>query len=512
VRIAEIVSAHARNGAAVHAVALTRELVARQHDVTVICRPESWTARQIAGITDVVPSDLRRWPADELRRIARLLRERDIDVVHTHMSRAHFFGVLLTRFSGVPVVATAHNRVIQPHWMLNDHVIAVSAAVARFQRRWNLVRAHRITVVHNFVDPSDFGVDERERGLARAHLRSGDGTFLIAIVGSIFVEKGVHHAIDALPAVLARVSGARLAIVGGGPDDYIRALKRRADGLGVSRQITWAGESDDVRGVLAAADAVAVPSTEEAFPFACLEAMAAGRAVVATRVGGIPEIVVDGGTGTLVPRGRPDALAAALVALAEDPDRRIRFGEAGRQRVFAAFSPRTQIARIEGVLVKVVESIGRATEPGPPPTPAFDRRLSEFRTTELPCSAVVDLLPFTHAPDRVALYSDRMRRGDRFPPISVIRVAGRYVVADGHKRFNAHRALGADRIIVEVWPLRRWLRDQREQAVRNARKNARILKMSVTDPPGAWRLLYSTLLHWRRVATALAWWATRRWR
>ena len=135
--------------------------------------------------------------------------------------------------------------------------------------------------------------------------------------------------------------------------------------------------------------------------------------------------------------------------------------------------------------------------------PGFDPRLAAFRTVVLPCAAVVDLLPISHVPERVAMYTEQMRRGDRFPPVSVIRLFGRHVVADGHKRFSAYLELHQDRIVVEVWPFDRWLRDQWDQVVSNARKNARIASTSVTDPRAAWRLLVTTLLHWRRVATSL---------
>ena len=108
------------------ATELREELAARGHGVTLVCRPGAWIEHELrGGPVDVVLSDLHRWPTDELRRVAALVDARAIDVVHTHMSRAHFFGVLLRWFSDVPVVATAHNRRIQPHWMFNDGVIAV---------------------------------------------------------------------------------------------------------------------------------------------------------------------------------------------------------------------------------------------------------------------------------------------------------------------------------------------------------------------------------------------------
>ena len=138
-----------------------------------------------------------------------------------------------------------------------------------------------------------------------------------------------------------------------------------------------------------------------------------------------------------------------------------------------------------------------------PPVTGFDPARAEFPTRMLPVEAIVDLLPLTHVPERVTAYRDRMQAGDRFPPISVIRLFGRFVIADGHKRYSAYCLLGEPMIVVEVWPLHRWLRDQGRQARHNARKNARIVATSVSDPGGAGRLLLTTLLHWRRVASSL---------
>jgi hypothetical protein len=133
----------------------------------------------------------------------------------------------------------------------------------------------------------------------------------------------------------------------------------------------------------------------------------------------------------------------------------------------------------------------------------FDAARAQFPTRRLPVAEVVDLLPISHVPERVLAYRARMIAGDRFPPIAVIRMFGRYVIADGHKRYSAYCGLNRPEIVVEQWPYRRWVRDQCQQALGNARKNGRILAKSVTDPAQAWRLLQTTLLHWRRVATSL---------
>ena len=105
------------------------------------------------GPVEVVLSDLRRWPPGENRRIAELVRRRRVDVIHTHMSRAHFFGVLLRWWSGVPCVATAHSRHFQLFCRFNDRVIAVSEPTRRYHQRWNRVSPNRMLTIPNFIEP-----------------------------------------------------------------------------------------------------------------------------------------------------------------------------------------------------------------------------------------------------------------------------------------------------------------------------------------------------------------------
>jgi hypothetical protein len=134
---------------------------------------------------------------------------------------------------------------------------------------------------------------------------------------------------------------------------------------------------------------------------------------------------------------------------------------------------------------------------------AFDPDRAAFRTIVLACRDVIDPLAVTHAPARVSEYRSRMIAGDRFPPVSVLRIAGRYLLVDGHKRFTAYRKLGHTHLVVEIWPLSRWLQDQGRQLRDNGRKNVRILVMSVRHPVEARRLLLATVLHWHRVAKSL---------
>lgn len=117
---------------------------------------------------------------------------------------------------------------------------------------------------------------------------------------------------------------------------------------------------------------------------------------------------------------------------------------------------------------------------------------------------VVDLLTVTHAPGVVDTYEWHMRMGAAFPPISVVRVPGRLLVADGHKRLAAYRRLGEAEIVVEVWPWRRWWADQWRQAINHGIKVRRVVRTSVSNPREVRHLWLTTTGHWRRVARSLS--------
>lgn len=140
----------------------------------------------------------------------------------------------------------------------------------------------------------------------------------------------------------------------------------------------------------------------------------------------------------------------------------------------------------------------------------FDPARAAHPTRVLRIEEVVDLLELTHAPDVIRGYRERMDAGDLFPPVSVVRLFGQWLVADGHKRYVAWAGLGRKEIVVEVWPLGRWLADQAGQAARNARKNGRIVARLFVDPGESLRLARSTAGHWRRVAHSLLRRAVRR--
>ena len=134
----------------------------------------------------------------------------------------------------------------------------------------------------------------------------------------------------------------------------------------------------------------------------------------------------------------------------------------------------------------------------------FDPARAELPARRVPVAQVVDLLAASHAPDRVAAYRAAMVAGERFPPIAVLPFAGRFWIADGHKRWTAYRALGAREVWVELWTTRRWLRDQGRQVAGTGRRLSRALTLLVVQPRAGLALFAAAPRHWWRVARSLA--------
>jgi glycosyltransferase involved in cell wall biosynthesis len=240
----------------------------------------------------------------------------------------------LARLAGVRhVVTTEHLPMVPPfakgrllrgfgsRWV--ECVITVSENNVDYLVKGHAVPRRKIRVVR-------IGIPEPVRG-ASARVREGLGIpaddLLCAMIGSIEERKGHAAAFEAIAAI---PDGVQLLVAGTGPEE--RALRDRAAGLGLERRVHFLGYRDDVDAILAECDALLITSTLEATPYVIIEAMAAGRPVVAGNVYGVPELVRDGETGILVDPRDVREIARAISVLAESHDRRARMGAAGRKR------------------------------------------------------------------------------------------------------------------------------------------------------------------------------------
>jgi glycosyltransferase involved in cell wall biosynthesis len=203
------------------------------------------------------------------------------------------------------------------------------------------------------MEPNVTAALERDGQLIRTELGLVPQDFLVGNVGRLALQKGQRHLILAMPLLLERVPRAHAVIAGGGDlEDYLRDLSVE---VGVADRVHVLGPRRDVPALMHAIDVFAMPSIWEGFGLVLLEAMAAGRPVVASRVATIPEVVVDGETGVLVPAGDPVALAEALAGLAHDSERARSFGEAGRERLRTRFSIEKMVGDTELLYRELLE-------------------------------------------------------------------------------------------------------------------------------------------------------------
>jgi len=350
VRILHVDPEREWGGGEVQVLALARALAARGHEVAVAADPAGRLAPALrsAGVAVLALPvanhlDLRAGLA--LRRLAT-----GHDVVHFHTARAHALAPFCRR-RGVRLVVTRRMDYVPrgggyARFLYNravDAVIAISEQVRVALLRAG-VRAERIRVVPSGIEPDAYQELLPE---ARAALRATWGVapddLLVLVLGALERRKGHAVLLEAAAHLVSTLPRLRVVCCGVGRE--AEALAARAAALG--GRVRFAGFREDVAACLAAADIVAVPSLHEGLGVAALEAMAAGRPVVASRVGGLGEAVVDGRTGLLVPPGEPVALAEAITRLALDRDFRVRLGAAGRARVSSRF---TTAAMADGTL------------------------------------------------------------------------------------------------------------------------------------------------------------------
>ena len=312
-----------------------------------------------------------RFDAGALTRLIRLLRSGNFDIVHSHLFRADIYAGLAVARMGDRrplLVSTRHNDdrfFLNPfvglvHYAVSaqqDLIIAISDHIARFTVARGVRHPARVRRVYHGIEPPLMRALERDGQRIRAELGVGPDAFVVGNVGRLAPQKGQRHLIAAMPVLLERVPRAHAVIAGGGDlEAYLRDL---ADEMGVGDRVHVLGPRRDVPALMHAIDVFAMPSIWEGFGLVLLEAMAAGRPIVASRVATIPEVVVDGQTGILVPAGDPLALADGLAALADQPALARQYGEAGRERLRRQFSLAKMVGDTELLYRELVDERGQ---------------------------------------------------------------------------------------------------------------------------------------------------------
>ncbi len=363
------------------AESILRELALRldtRQFTPLVCslRPAGRVAAEIvaAGVR-VVSLDLGDHPrprelAAGALRLARLIDGEGIDVVHAFLYRANLLARLAGRLARRrPVVLTGHHT-LTPYAGaaatlssrvtrgLSDRLVVPSQAVRRALVDKERVDAGRIVVIDNGVDAARF--DRADGARLRAELGLGADTVVVGFVGRLSFEKRLVDLLASIAALRARRLPLHALIVGDGAERP--GLEAAVQALRLAGHATLLGTRRDLPPIYAAMDIFALPSLEEAAPTVLLEAMACGRAVVATCVGGGADMVEHGRSGLLVDPAHPAELTAALAALAIDPGLRARLGAAAHQRVRERFTVERMVARHATLYRRLTADAGPAPD------------------------------------------------------------------------------------------------------------------------------------------------------
>ena len=299
------------------------------------------------------------------------------DIVHTHMAKAGTLGRLSAvlynatrpRSRRAVVLHTFHGHVFQGYFRpgmsrmvqrvervlarVTDQIIAISASQKRdLVDEFQIAPADRVVVVPLGLDLAPLAAADTTREATRTAWGFSPEAVVVAYVGRLVTIKHVDLLVRACARAFVREPQGRLLVVGDG--DCRSALEQLVAEVGLTGRVVFAGWRTDLAAVYAASDVVALSSRSEGTPVALIEALAAGRPVVATAVGGVPDIVQDGVTGRLVPDDDEPALAAALADLVGDPATRARLGAAGPPWVLERFGYARLVTDIDRVYRKTI--------------------------------------------------------------------------------------------------------------------------------------------------------------
>jgi glycosyltransferase involved in cell wall biosynthesis len=369
-------------GPALHVAYLSAGLAERGYETTLVAgslaRGEGSMAYVAEGLgVEIVRLDALSREISPIRdalsifRLARLIREQRPRILHTHTAKAGTVGRLAALLAGDArpevVVHTFHGHVLRGYFgplksgafrllerllaRVTTRLIAVSPQVRDDLVALGVAPAEKFSVVRLGIELGE-RLETAEGGAeARARLGIGTERFVVGWVGRMTGVKRTDDVLEALRLLRERGVDAVLLLVGDGPDR--QHVEHRASELGIVRHCLFLGYQEDVSGWYRAFDAMILPSANEGTPVVAIEALAAGRPVVATSVGGVPDVVREGVDGFLVPMGDTEALAERLARLAEDPALRARMGAAGRESVPARYA----VGRLVGDIDELYRSL-----------------------------------------------------------------------------------------------------------------------------------------------------------
>ena len=302
-------------------------------------------------------------------RLARFLRRRKVKIVHTHLFECGVVGRLAAWAAGVPIIIThEHGKTLWKKWYhrlferiairWTDLRIAVSGDIRYLRIKREGTQPSKIVLVGNAVDPARFEVSAEARRQKRIELGL-DGSLVIGAVGRLVEAKAYDFLLEIARDVSSTLPDARFILVGEG--HLAQSLEKMRDDLGLKDKVILLGGRRDIPEVLAAMDIYVITSRREGLPLSLIEAMMAGKPIVSTRAGGIPEAVADGQDAVLVDPDDRDAFVSALLSLAADPARMRALSASAKAKAVATYSARSILETLERIYASLLEKKGIKT-------------------------------------------------------------------------------------------------------------------------------------------------------
>lgn len=367
-KVLHLINTLSAGGAELHLLTLCRHLKKSNIEPVVACLREHVDGSRSlcadfarAGIRVINLQASSRYDSRFFVRIARVMTEEQPDILHTHLPRADLAGVfvkiLRPSTAWVSSVHAIYSEdwsgrwslpLIRLMWRRANRVLCISHAVHDWLIREGLT-PHNAKVIH-------YGIEADQFLHPRTDLRKLwglDERFVVGSLGRLEARKGHQYLIQAMPELSRQVPGALLLIAGHDPWGYGRELRRLVDKLGIGESVRLVGFQSDIPSFLSALDAFAFATNSEGFGQVMVEAMAAGKPVVASKVAPLTEIAVDGRSALLVEPGNPAAFAGALQRLSSSPVKRRRLASRARERVQKYFTAE----RMTGETISLYEEV-----------------------------------------------------------------------------------------------------------------------------------------------------------
>jgi len=277
--------------------------------------------------------------------VRKFIKTNRVDIIHCHGYKSNFYGLLASK-GQVPSVTTNHNW-LTAHWKLKtyclldslwirffDRIVAVSNEVKKDMVKYKIPE-EKIQVIDNGISLERFERPVETRKI-KNQLGFEEKTRVIGTVGSLVIEKGHIYLLEAARQILDVVKDLKFLIIGDGP--LRKTLEEKSEKLGIENQVIFMGQRKDIPELLMAMDIFILPSVKEGLPMALLEAMAARRPVIATRVGAIPKVIENRDIGVLVEPKDTMGLRDAIMNLLKDPARMSLLARGGFDRIYTGFS------------------------------------------------------------------------------------------------------------------------------------------------------------------------------